>query len=82
MEEMDRYLIFIIREIKKFISFVFDRRLYTIYESQRNSEVIKGGSRNKNLRSSWYWKYEKYACWKNDAFDREMEGMKVDEADL
>lgn len=78
MEEMDRYLIFIIREIKKFISFVFDRHIRVTKEY----EVIKGGSRNKNLRSSWYWKYEKYACWKNDAFDREMEGMKVDEADL
>lgn len=78
MEEMDRYLIFIIREIKKFISFVFDRHIRVTKEY----EVIKDGSRNKNLRSSWYWKYEKYACWKNDAFDREMEGMKVDEADL
>lgn len=47
---MDRYLIFIIREIKKFISFVFDRHIRVTKEY----EVIKGGSRNKNLRSSWY----------------------------
>lgn len=41
--------------------------------------MIKGGGIK--ILDSWYWKYEKYACW-NDAFDREMEGMKVDEPDL
>lgn len=61
---------------KKFHLYLIDR-----YESQKNMKWLKVGRGGIKILDSWYWKYEKYACW-NDAFDREMEGMKVDEPDL